>query len=1413
MANYRIKAQKTGPRTFKKELQMISYRGNALFSDEGNTLISEKDVYYPPDFLSKGSVSVVMDSPSFERDGLSLRNKLRKGRPAALPIVEQFPLQTEVSRSLLGVNRAEVQQGIFDDVSSYGLERKDWIVYKGFPDFSQGANWEFKNSPAGPYDAAIDRDYAEGSSIVLTSYPVPYLNPENAPVSRRSRGVRGPIGAGWPRYIQSLIAMYVIEYMVNNFTTQEKDAFRLAFLERNFPKTIQGKFDRLYWDKIWLDIDQGRFEDNQNIPIIPQGRLVNFVVPSSERLDIIELYGADLSEDDRFVDPSYTDLFFATTRYTWIEPDQGHYRIKTNPNADVWREYWGVDYDQLPSEIKNWEFGVYESESQVPDFVKTYRLPYFLIESKVPSNSLIFGKSWPQFFTDQNTPQIRNALADGNLIGARESSYAVITLTSARAFRYQPGRISGFTYGVRISDEGAGPGSVLEWGVENFTDGYFFRLNNGTDFAIVRRSTIPLGQTPLFIEAGYEEREAYISQSTGIVKYRDSLTDSEVLVLEEQVREGIQVKVFETLIEQNQMNGDGVNSQGQSGYIYSPSTVTMYKIEFGWYGAIGARFYMYIPQSNGQSRWVTLHTLVIENQIGQPCLEDPFFFFKYRAYVDNPSRIRLPQFVEKYGASYYIDGGDEGTVSISSGKSTNRRIPLITSDTQAISTYQWATVLGLKPKQVIINTDGNQFNNKKEVFPVSASITSTTPIEVKFVNQFGCRENGYTFQEGYQCVLPESQRLRGIFDVRPIQLTPANLTGLGRGPNSPIPTLTPLAPDPNFPESAGNLFDGGENFIGWREYGNSLHGSHLIAEGLYGAYLNPSVYLEDTNSISGFNNSTNEIVLQRNTRDGIFSGLPSSRAWSNAALLYKYRSPISIKLSQFRKDTTLVSTIPITSSEFYLLFTKRLGRGRDGQGGLCSTDGSIIGCDGKHFGDYEIGVIWPGAESASYPRSQIARSRSGSKDFAIVNPSNVSDRSIANSDVEVVLDEFGNYYVEDKKIPNSSSFKYYEGLPINLGDPALRTNITSSSQAGEVRISSQGLEVAEGLGVKGLGEIDQQFPNISGIDGGECHAIYGKVGEINVISSFTNIDFLGQTNTEGIFYISAGAAWPSDLWSTENEILLQNENTLATITVQTISGEAQQVYTPPGTSIRFFLLPVTIKIGSPFAAETPTVAKYRAINLYETSLIREDARLLDSKIVGQNIFPLRFFIRMREGAQIGGLTVGQVTPNGIIQTPFTPHGCTLSVNNINSEMDRHNGGVGDTETSAMKTIAAFSHPNSLLAPDNYSYFDVSAGGDGVDRTKKCPSFISRDLLSGAGFSGTGDYPIRWLEFKESGDPVASYFVSANTPTEIDLSSVFGINTESVGPSFWGNKALFMIARNLETGVEGRASITFNYKEQ
>ena len=41
--------------------------------------------------------------------------------------------------------------------------------------------------------------------------------------------------------------------------------------------------------------------------------------------------------------------------------------------------------------------------------------------------------------------------------------------------------------------------------------------------------------------------------------------------------------------------------------ILSFDKVTMYKIEFSWYGAVGALFLAYVPVGAGEARWVRVH--------------------------------------------------------------------------------------------------------------------------------------------------------------------------------------------------------------------------------------------------------------------------------------------------------------------------------------------------------------------------------------------------------------------------------------------------------------------------------------------------------------------------------------------------------------------------------------------------------------------------------------------------------------------------------------------------------------------------------------------------------------------------------------------------------------------------------------
>ena len=108
------------------------------------------------------------------------------------------------------------------------------------------------------------------------------------------------------------------------------------------------------------------------------------------------------------------------------------------------------------------------------------------------------------------------------------------------------------------------------------------------------------------------------------------------------------------------------------------SKVTMLKVEFSWYGAVGALFLAYVPVDNGDARWVRVHHLRASNQLKISSLGNATLPITYMVYgggseprmgLENSSRLQNPygsysEFVVKYGASYYIDGGDRGTVRL-----------------------------------------------------------------------------------------------------------------------------------------------------------------------------------------------------------------------------------------------------------------------------------------------------------------------------------------------------------------------------------------------------------------------------------------------------------------------------------------------------------------------------------------------------------------------------------------------------------------------------------------------------------------------------------------------------------------------------------------------------------------------------
>jgi len=141
---------------------------------------------------------------------------------------------------------------------------------------------------------------------------------------------------------------------------------------------------------------------------------------------------------------------------------------------------------------------------------------------------------------------------------------------------------------------------------------------------------------------------------------------------------------------QNYSEVEGVKVKQDSLYKYDFTKVTMLKIEFSWYGAVGALFLAYVPVGNGEARWVRVHHLRASNQLKIASLGNATLPITYTTYGGGDSQSlgdteetandgigydkgyeSSSHHIVKYGASYYIDGGDRGTVRLYSHNNDN----------------------------------------------------------------------------------------------------------------------------------------------------------------------------------------------------------------------------------------------------------------------------------------------------------------------------------------------------------------------------------------------------------------------------------------------------------------------------------------------------------------------------------------------------------------------------------------------------------------------------------------------------------------------------------------------------------------------------------------------------------------------
>lgn len=154
------------------------------------------------------------------------------------------------------------------------------------------------------------------------------------------------------------------------------------------------------------------------------------------------------------------------------------------------------------------------------------------------------------------------------------------------------------------------------------------------------------------------------------------------------------------------LDGNGNVATRTSVWDIDFSKVTMFKIEYSWYGAVGGHFLAYVPDATtaGEARWVRIHHIRASNQLTSPSLGNPTLPISYlvqKATSGNENSVY------KYGASYYIDGGDKGTITArSASNSTDRSV-----------TTSGTMLLGLRTKETI-----NSIRNRMQVYPTRLGV-------------------------------------------------------------------------------------------------------------------------------------------------------------------------------------------------------------------------------------------------------------------------------------------------------------------------------------------------------------------------------------------------------------------------------------------------------------------------------------------------------------------------------------------------------------------------------------------------------------------------------------------------------------------------------------------------------------------
>jgi hypothetical protein len=391
---------------------------------------------------------------------------------------------------------------------------------------------------------------------------------------------------------------------------------------------------------------------------------------------------------------------------------------------------------------------------------------------------------WQSEGTVGTTTHIPSESAAKISLGASDTSNYRI-LSSKRFFRYQPGRVSSATFGVRVNTTSTST-DIKKFGAFDKKDGYYVEIQGGSqtlpadkdfNFYCVRRTSafesnedgIRLPNTVdgdtgtagtdlvivraglTYIHAGLFDRSlrgaGVTISGSGIsftvpsdyqytYEYRvprryfshdrlDGLNAAQYYSDRTPNRNSFTVAISGTANAPVVTYTDGTRVEDanlnpvskRSVWNIDFSKVTMFKIEYSWYGAVGGHFLAYVPDQTtaGEARWVRIHHIRASNQLTSPSLANPTLPLTYLVQKFDGSNENS---IYKYGASYYIDGGDKGTI-VARSRSNPADRPVTTTDRM---------LLAIRTRNTI-----NSIRNRMQVYPTRLSLGSDSRATISLI--------------------------------------------------------------------------------------------------------------------------------------------------------------------------------------------------------------------------------------------------------------------------------------------------------------------------------------------------------------------------------------------------------------------------------------------------------------------------------------------------------------------------------------------------------------------------------------------------------------------------------------------------------------------------------------------------------